>query len=316
MKLHSTIHLVILTPMGLVKATTPPASNFDYVIIGGGTCGLLLANRLSEDPSTTVAVIEPGQDVRTNPNVTDPDNFTVPFDTPIDWAYPTVPQRAGAGANNNTNNNNRSLTLHSGKALGGTSTINGMTYIRADAAEVDAWGQGLGNRGWGWEVLLPYYRRAERFTRPTAAQVAAGASYEPGYHGEDGDVHVGFRYGLPNGSAHVILQESWGNMGYRLNRDVNGGDTHGFDVWPQTVDRELDVRWDAARAYYYPVEGRRNLRVLNGTAVRLVWDAEDAEDGKKVSGVKYINTKNETRVVAAGKEVILSAGSLRTPLVL
>lgn len=304
MKLHGTSCLVITAC--ILEAMIVSASRFDYVIVGGGTCGLLLANRLSEDPYTTVAVIEPGEDVRNNPNVTDPDNFTVPFNTPIDWAYPTVAQ-AGAA--------NRSLTLHSGKAIGGTSTINGMTYIRADVAEIDAW-EALGNKGWNWEALFPYYKRVERFTRPTVAQVAAGASYMPEYHGEDGNLDVGFRYGLPNGSVHRILQETWENMGYPMNTDVNSGDTRGFDVWPQTVDRDLDWRWDAARAYYYPVEGRTNLKILRGTAVRLVWDEEGDSQGKKASGVEYVNIKNESAVLTAGEEVILSAGSLRTPLLL
>ncbi|KUI64913.1 Pyranose dehydrogenase 1 [Cytospora mali] len=168
---------------------------FDYVVVGGGTCGLLVANRLSEDPNTTVVVIEPGQDARNNPNVTDPANFLVPFNTPIDWAYPTISQPGAA---------NRSLTFHSGKAIGGTSTINGLTYFRSDAAEIDAW-EALGNAGWNWETLFPYYKKVERFTRPTTAQVASGAHYEPQYHGEDGDLHVGYRYALSNGSFHGLL---------------------------------------------------------------------------------------------------------------
>jgi len=90
--------------------------SFDYIIIGAGTSGLVVANRLSEDPSVTVAVIEPGADQRLNPNVTDIDKFSLAFDTPVDWSYVTTKQ-PGAG--------NRSLPLHQGKAWGGTSTING-----------------------------------------------------------------------------------------------------------------------------------------------------------------------------------------------
>ncbi|KUI56210.1 Glucose oxidase [Cytospora mali] len=279
---------------------------FDYVIVGGGTCGLLVANRLSEDPSTTVAVIEPGQDVRNNPNVTDPANFLVPFNTPIDWAYPTIAQPGAS---------NRTLTFHSGKAIGGTSTINGMTYIRADAAEIDAW-EALGDEGWNWDTLFPYYKKVEKFTLPTTAQVAAGAHFEPQYHGEDGDLHVGYRYALANGSFHGVVQDTWGNMGYPENSDVNSGVTRGFDVWPQTIDRDLDLRWDAARAYFYPVEDRANLRILRGTAIKLVWNTEDDGRRKRASGVEYKNANNETTVVGIGKEAILSGGSLRTPLVL
>ncbi|KAK7728748.1 hypothetical protein SLS53_009376 [Cytospora paraplurivora] len=283
------------------------AAKFDYVIIGGGTCGLLLANRLSEDSNTTIAVIEPGQDVRNSPNVTDPENFLASFNTPIDWAYPSVVQPGAA---------NRSFTFHSGRAIGGTSTINGMTYIRADAAEIDAW-EALGNEGWNWEALFPYYKKVERFTRPTMAQVAAGASYEPKYHGQDGELHVGFRYALANGSFEEIAQEGWQALGSPVNPDVNDGDTRGFNVWPQTVDRESDLRWDAARAFYYPVQHRTNLSILNGTAIRLVWSTtKDGSRRKKATGVEYTNTKNETIVATIGKEAVLSAGSLRTPLLL
>ncbi len=105
------IWLVLLT-LG-VKAR---CETFDYVIAGAGTCGLVLANRLSEDPSIRVVVVEPGGDVRNNPNVTDVTAFTLALDTEIDWQYTTTPQPAGS---------NQSIPFHAGKAIGGTSTING-----------------------------------------------------------------------------------------------------------------------------------------------------------------------------------------------
>ncbi|KAK8022750.1 glucose oxidase [Apiospora rasikravindrae] len=122
---------------------------YDYVVAGAGTAGLVVASRLSADPSTSVLVIEPGGDERANPNVTSPLAFTVPFDA-------TTPQKHLA---------NRSLEYHQGKAIGGTSTINGMTYVRGDAAEFDAWAT-LGNPGWDWNVMYPYYLRSEAFAPP------------------------------------------------------------------------------------------------------------------------------------------------------
>lgn len=284
------------------------AMKFDYIIAGGGTCGLLLANRLSADPSTTVLVIEPGQDVRNNPNVTIPANFLSGSlaNTSIDWAYLTEPQRGAA---------NRTLELHSGRALGGSSTINGMTYIRADAEEIDAW-EALGNEGWNWKTLLPYYKRVENFTRPTEAQVALGASYEAKFHGEDGPLHVGNLYSLPDALFHNLVQETWQNLGYSLNPDVNSGDTRGFNVNPMTVDRDENLRWDAARGYYYPVENRANLQVLHGTVVKLIWDSLQKGEGKTSSGVEVLDLCNNSISLEVGKEVILSAGSLRTPLIL
>lgn len=281
---------------------------YDYIIAGGGTCGLLLANRLSSDPAVTVVVIEPGQDTRHNPNVTDPVDFFLEsnFSTTVDWDYLTEPQRGGA---------NRTLQFHAGKAIGGTSAINGMTYIRADEAEIDAW-EALGSEGWNWETLLPYYKKVERYTRPTEAQVAEGASYEAEFHGEHGNLHVGNLYTMPNASFHEIVQDTWENLGYPVNPDVNSGDTRGFDVYPMTVDREANLRWDSARAFYYPVEGRPNLKVLQGTVVKMTWKAELRNDEKTASGVEIIDANNNSIVIEAGKEVILSAGALRTPLIL
>lgn len=281
---------------------------FDYIIAGGGTCGLLLANRLSADPSITVVVIEPGQDVRNDRNVTIPTNFLSEpfFNTPIDWAYNTEPQRGGA---------NRTLQIHAGRALGGSSAINGMTYIRADAAEIDAW-EALGSEGWNWETLLPYYKRVEKYSPPTDEQVAVGASYEAEYHGEHGLLHVGNLYTLPNKLFHETVEETWQSIGYSVNPDVNSGDTRGFDVYPMTVDRDANLRWDSARAYYYPVENRTNLKVLRGTVVKIKWDAQGEAERKTASAVEFLDTNNKSIAIEVGKEVILSAGALRTPGIL
>lgn len=304
--MNSQTFLWFMLTVFMPDATIATAMSFDYVIVGGGTCGLLLANRLSEDPNITVAVIEPGEDTRNNPNVTDPDNFTVPFDTSIDWSYPSTAQPGAA---------NRSFSFHSGKAVGGTSTINGMTYIRADAAEIDAW-EALGNEGWDWNTLLPFYKQTERFTPPTKTQTAVGASFEPEYHGDHGDLHVGFRYALPNGSFHGLVQETWENVGYSVNPDVNSGETRGFNVWPMTIDREADLRWDAARAYYYPVEDRDNLVLLRGTGMNLEWKDKVKGDMETATGVRYVDGNNQTITIGVGREVIVSAGALRTPLLL
>ncbi|KAI1384855.1 putative GMC oxidoreductase [Hypoxylon trugodes] len=281
--------------------------SFDYVIAGAGTSGLVLANRLSEDPNVQVAVIEPGGDVRNNINVTDVTRFLRAFGTEIDWQYSTTPQR---GANNQT------LAFHAGKAIGGTSTINGMTYIRGDKAEFDAW-ESLGNDGWNWDTLYPYYKQVERFTPPSAAQQVAGAGFNPEYHGENGPLTTGFPFELLNGSFHEIAQQSWESLGYPLNPDVNGGETRGFAFWPQTLDRNADIREDAARAFYYPVEQRPNLKIIKGTATKLTWaESLTSDSALSASGLEYQDADGQTVTIAATKEVILSAGALRSPLIL
>ncbi|KAI0180344.1 putative GMC oxidoreductase [Hypoxylon sp. FL1284] len=294
-----------LVPLALsVKAM---CETFDYVIAGAGTCGLVLANRLSEDPNIKVAVVEPGPDVRNNPNVTNVTAFTLAFGTEIDWQYSTTPQPAGG---------NKSIPFHAGKAIGGTSTINGMTYIRGDKAEFDAW-EYLGNDGWNWNELYPYFKQVEHFSPPTAAQSAAGTSFNPEYHGEDGAVTTAFPFQLLNGSFHELVQQAWDNMGYPLNSDVNGGHTRGFDVWPLTLDRDANVRVDAARAYYYPIEQRQNLKIIKGTVAKIMWADSMASGGAlRASGVEYRTPDGQTLTIAAASEVLLSAGSVRSPLIL
>ncbi|OTB07237.1 putative GMC oxidoreductase [Hypoxylon sp. CI-4A] len=297
-----TISLVLL-----ILGVTARCESFDYVIAGAGTCGLLLANRLSEDPNVRVAVIEPGGDVRNNPNVTDVTAFTRALGTEIDWQYTTTPQSKAGG---------REITFHAGKAIGGTSTINGMTYIRGDKPEFDAW-ESLGNDGWNWDSLYPYFKKVERFSVPTTAQEAAGASYDLDFHGERGLLKTGFPFELANGSLHTVVRESWEYLVYPLNPDVNSGVTRGFDIWPQTLDRDADVREDAARAYYYPVEGRDNLKIIKGTATKLAWDNSSTSSALlSASGIEYLDAEGQTATLTAAKEVILSAGAVRSPLIL
>ncbi|KAI1107184.1 putative GMC oxidoreductase [Jackrogersella minutella] len=298
----------LVIPLALFALSTKVrCESFDYVIAGAGTCGLLLANRLSEDPNVKVAVIEPGGDVRNNPNVTDVTRFLRALGTDIDWQYTTTPQ---LGANN------KPLPFHAGKAIGGTSTINGMTYIRGDKSQFDAW-ESLGNDGWNWDTLYPYFKQVERFSPPTAAQKTAGASFDPEYHGEDGLLTTGYPFELLNGTLYKSAQQAWETLGFPLNPDVNGGETRGFDVWPQTLDRDANIREDAARAYYYPIEQRPNLEIIKGTVVKLTW-ANSSTNGSTLSagGVEYRNTDGQTATITASKEVILSAGALRSPLIL
>ncbi|OTA80807.1 putative GMC oxidoreductase [Hypoxylon sp. CO27-5] len=300
--MHLVEHLILLALSAQARC-----ESFDYVIAGAGTCGLVLANRLSEDPNVRVAVIEPGEDVRNNPNVTDVTRFLRAFGTEIDWQYTTTPQLGL---------NNRSVPFHAGKAIGGTSTINGMTYIRGDKPEFDAW-EDLGNTGWNWDALYPYFKKVERFTPPTEAQQAAGATFEPEYHGRDGVLITGFPFELFNGSLYTLAQQAWENLGYPLNPDVNSGETRGFDIWPQTLDRDADIREDAARAYYYPVEQRPNLKIIRGTVTKLTWaNSTRNNDTLSADGVEYLDPNGQTVTINAAKEVLLSAGALRSPLIL
>ena len=189
-----------------------------------------------------------------------------------------------------------------------------MTYIRGDEAQFNAW-ELLGNKGWGWDVMLQHYKSVEKLFAPSKQQVAVGASVEDQYHGFDGGLHVGFNPALQTGSLFSTMQKSWDALHQPWNKDPNSGNTAGFAVWPQTLDPEKNQRWDAATAFYWPIAGRKNLKLINGTATRVTWN----HDGHtpRATGVEYTAANNGgVKTVTANKEVILSAGALRTPLVL
>lgn len=188
--------------------------------------------------------------------------------------------------------------------------------MRAASQQIDAWEQQLSNTGWNWSNLFPYYKKSESFTIPTRAQTAAGASYDPAFHGEAGPLKVGYAYNLNNGSLFSRVASAWESLGVGKNEDVNGGNITGYTVGPSTLDRENNVREDAARAYYFPVQGRSNLHVfLNTTARKIIWGSNLGAT-YTASGVEVLNPKGEIEVINATREVIVSAGTLRSPAIL
>lgn len=188
-----------------------------------------------------------------------------------------------------------------------------MTYIRGDKAQFDAW-EDLGNPGWNWDAMFAYYKQLESFVEPTPEQAKVGASFEPDVHGHDGDVTVGFIPILQTGPLYPTAEKTWGELDQKVNDDVNGGSTDGFSVWPQLLDPVKNQRSDAATAFLWPVEDRENLKLINGTATKLVW--EEGCDEPTVAGVEYVTPDGEALNVVVNKEVIVSAGALRSPLIL
>ncbi|PHH71664.1 hypothetical protein CDD80_5079 [Ophiocordyceps camponoti-rufipedis] len=260
-----------------VAAGQEYSGEYDYVIVGAGVCGLVVANRLSRDGKTTVAVIEQGTDQRMNQLVRNPLSYWENLQTDINYNYTS------------------------------------MVYIRGDKAQFDAW-EKLGNPGWNWEALLPYYKQVEKLQLPEPWQEQRGATVDPQNHGFTGELRVGFSPKLYDASAYADLRSAWGSFGLGANGDPNRGDTRGSFLFPHTIDSKQNLRWDAATAFLWPVEKqRRNLRVLRGTARRVVW-----KSGGKVEaeGVEYVTADGAKMTVKARREVILSAGALRTPLIL
>lgn len=210
----------------------------DYIIIGAGSSGLLLANRLSANPDIRVVLIEPGEDDRNNPNVTNPLNRDENANSPIDWAYKSTPQ---------SQLNNRSLVFTAGKIVGGSSMINGMMYIRTAVPEIDGW-ERLGAKGWNWDSLWPYYKDMERFVDPTPEQSETVVGVIPEYHGRSGEVVVGYPSQLLTGKLSSTLAKTWQSLGVSACQDLNGGKVEGYTVRPMMIDRESGFRASAATA--------------------------------------------------------------------
>lgn len=190
-----------------------------------------------------------------------------------------------------------------------------MTYLRAETSQVDAWEQ-IGNEGWNWENLMHYYSKSEYMQPPTADQLSLGASYDPKEHGTSGPLNVGWTTSMMGKEVVSSVNESFKALGLPFNNEPNAGSMRGFTVFPKTIDRALNVREDAGRAYYWPVSNRPNLDIyLNSVAEKLIWHPEVEGTMPKASGVVF-TTSNDTSTILANREVILSAGSLVSPLLL
>jgi len=262
------------------------SQHFDYLIIGGGSAGCALAGRLSEDPSVRVALLEAGGR-GDGILVTLPAAAVAMLPTKINnWAFETVPQ---PGLNGRRGYQPR------GKALGGTSSINAMIYTRGHRWDYDHWAS-LGNTGWGYDAVLPYFKRAERNARGADA-----------IHGDGGPLDVAdLRTDSP---FHDIYRRAAGEAGFALNADFNGAQQEGLGVYQVTqVNGE---RCSAARAYVLPhIEARPNLQVLTETSAQRV-----LFQGKRAVGVEVLRGRTR-ETLHARREVIVSAGAFHSPQLL
>ena len=263
----------------------PENGSFDYVIVGAGSAGCVLANRLTEDGRHRVLLLEAGgRD--TNPWLHIPLGYGKVFDDPkLNWCYATEPDPTCG---------NRRIVQPRGKVLGGSSSINGMVYIRGNAADYDHWRQ-LGNTGWSYDDVLPYFRKLE--DNPRGADEFHGTG-GPQVVSEQRDFH-------PLGRAHL---EAAVQAGYPLNPDFNGAQQEGFGRYQ--VTQRTGRRWSTARGYLRPARKRANLTVETGAfANRVLFE------GRRAVGVEY-QVGDETRIVRPNAEVILALGAFNSPQLL
>ena len=258
---------------------------YDYLIVGGGTAGCVLANRLSADQSATVLLLEAGPRDR-YPSIHIPVGYAKTMFHPIvNWRFYTEPE---------PHMNGRKVYWPRGRTLGGSSSINGLIYIRGQREDYDHWAA-LGNPGWGYDDVLPYFRKLEHNVR--------GAD---NYHGVDGPLWVSdieTRHPLIDAFIDAAV-----DLGIAINRDFNGATQEGAGYYQLTTRRGL--RCSAATAYLRPARGRANLDVqTDAHATRIEFE------GRRARSVVYRRGGREF-MAAARREVILAAGAIQSPQLL
>jgi choline dehydrogenase len=258
---------------------------YDYVIVGAGSAGCVLASRLSENPDSRVLLLEAGP-----PDTADeihmPAAINLLFQTAYDWNYQTVPQDRAGG---------RSVYWPRGRVLGGSSSINAMIYVRGNRQDYDTWRDDYGCDGWGYTDLLPYFLRAESNSRGASA-----------YHGAAGPLSVQdlkFRSGLTGDFVAAARA-----FGLPANDDFNGPEQEGVGFYQ--VTQKAGRRWSAADAYLHPAMTRPNLTVHTDALVTGV----EIEAGR-ATGVRYLRRGVE-ELARAEAEIIVSAGAIGSPQLL
>lgn len=257
---------------------------FDYIIIGAGSAGCVLANRLTEDPSCKVLLLEAGGKDKMYLKI--PGTYSILHRSSVDWAFWTEPQSFV---------NNRRLFIPRGKVLGGCSSTNAMAYVRGNVADYNEWAL-QGNSGWSYDDVLPYFKRSEsheKFNEP--------------YHSKNGPLNVSFaKYPSP---LSKIFIEACGQSGIPYNEDYNGAQQYGASMLQFTIKH--NQRHSTATAFLQPALKRDNLTVRSNALVKQI-----IIENNSAKGIEFFTGATSTEKVYCNKEIILSAGAIQSPQIL
>jgi choline dehydrogenase len=257
---------------------------YDYIVVGAGSAGSVIASRLTEQSGTTVLLLEAGGPDN-KPEIHIPGATFSLQNTDIDWAYQTEPQTEVSG---------RSIFWPRGKVLGGSSSINAMIYIRGHRLVYDGW-QAAGNEGWGYESVLPYFKKSEHQERGNDA-----------FHAVGGPLNVADQRD-PHPLSCVFIDAAQ-EVGFEFNQDFNGRKMDGFGLYQ--VTQKDGERWSTARAFLDPIMNRLNLHVLTqAQALKVLFN------GRRAAGVAFLKD-GLTHKAFAAKGVILSGGAINSPQLL
>jgi choline dehydrogenase-like flavoprotein len=283
-----------------MATTSSSSDSFDYVIVGGGAAGLVLAARLTEDPQIHVLVLEAGEDLTADPRVNVPAMWVQLAGSEADWRFKTSPQKALAG---------REMEFPQGRLLGGSSALNTMLFVVSSKSNIDMWAE-LGNQGWDWASLSKSLEKVYSLHSTSSPSSGKGT----------GTIQAS----IPEEDSKwpQVWRNTIASLGFPAENEPLSDSVYGAISYPESIDPKSKTRSYSVSAYLGPAKSRPNLTVWTSALVeKVLFSSSGAEDGQPAAtGVQYTSVKDGQTLtgqkVVARKEVILSAGAINSPRIL